>query len=925
MQIPTLYLKGTFNGWGLDTPLSVIDDHTLQATLCLSTDQYRFKISDLDGTKQWTLSGHSTKATECALEEALSLVNTQGIGNDLLFTPQAAGHYTVTIDLTSGIPAMTIEQGEQKSEAETDRPTIDIALKATEAQQLEWKKPSFALEADELFAQLAITEATPFTFVFGDNVDGYYHGTTHTFVNSGKYRHHQGWLFGGFASFINQVINDKTQAKQASLMPYGLEHHYSSSQDCLSLMQQKRQIALSVKSDTQQTLSLLPELNIPSHYVQVHQSADHIILELDDQICPEGCPKFVSLIANRPVHVQELSAQHARTIAEPMHLSSNNLNLLFSTQEEQTELVVYLSFAHQLSDAQNMAKNAAEKSALVSHQQSIYHFLCNNYLWTNDVEYNKAVMWARLASRTFVSHEFGTGIWAGLPWFKDCWGRDTFIALSGTSLVNGFFEEAKAIIENFAAMQMTDESSVNFGRIPNRVTSKTNIIYNTTDGTPWMIREALEYINYSGDEAFAKAIYPALKRFISGVEKHYLAQDGLMSHRHPDTWMDAKIDGAIPWSPRGPKANDIQALWFESLHCAMALAELVGDDESKQHWQARAAQVKQSFISQFWNSEQRCLADHLTDGDKPDYSVRPNQLMTISIPQQESLTTPDIEQHIVKNAVDKLLFPWGICSLQQQHVDFHPYHDNQSQYHKDAAYHNGTIWGWNAGFTVTALTRYKQQDFSYQLSKNLAKQILNQGCRGTMSENLDAYQHDNNKLVESGTFAQAWSVSEYARNAQQDYLGYRPQLLDNRINIAPKLPQQWTQFDASLPYGKSKQVVLSYSLNDEVARYTLTSSEESEAMSDIELVLTLDINNGQYAEIRSPLAIDLEITINQESGEVTANNAKAVITIHNQPNYELLEGLEFAMPEFSIAHNSILNQDYLRGKRENQELAVAKD
>ena len=153
----------------------------------------------------------------------------------------------------------------------------------------------------------------------------------------------------------------KTQAKQASLMPYGLEHHYSSSQDCLSLMQQKRQIALSVKSDTQQTLSLLPELNIPSHYVQVHQSADHIVLELDDQICPEGCPKFVSLIANHPVHIQELSAQHARTIAEPMHLSSNNLNLLFSTQEEQTELVVYLSFAHQLSDAQNMAKNAAEK------------------------------------------------------------------------------------------------------------------------------------------------------------------------------------------------------------------------------------------------------------------------------------------------------------------------------------------------------------------------------------------------------------------------------------------------------------------------------------------------------------------------------------------------------------------------------------
>ncbi|WP_236534424.1 amylo-alpha-1,6-glucosidase [Vibrio vulnificus] len=84
-------------------------------------------------------------------------------------------------------------------------------------------------------------------------------------------------------------------------------------------------------------------------------------------------------------------------------------------------------------------------------------------------------------------------------WFKDCWGRDTFIALSGTSLINGLFDEAKAIISNFASMQKSDLDDVNHGRIPNRVTSKTNIIYNTTDGTPWMIREIMEYLHYSGD------------------------------------------------------------------------------------------------------------------------------------------------------------------------------------------------------------------------------------------------------------------------------------------------------------------------------------------------------------------------------------------------------------------------------------------
>lgn len=142
-----------------------------------------------------------------------------------------------------------------------------------------------------------------------------------------------------------------------------------------------------------------------------------------------------------------------------------------------------------------------------------------------------------------INQEFGySGIWAGLPWFKDGWGRDTFIALPGICLVNGDFATAKSIIEDFARLQETRPDSVHYGRIPNRVSSDSQIIYNTTDGTPWMIRELLEYLNYSGDTAFASKLYPVLKHFISGVERHYLADDGCMLHRDPDTWMDAKIE-----------------------------------------------------------------------------------------------------------------------------------------------------------------------------------------------------------------------------------------------------------------------------------------------------------------------------------------------------------------------------------------------
>ncbi|MEZ9287455.1 amylo-alpha-1,6-glucosidase [Vibrio lentus] len=925
MQIPTLYLKGTFNGWGLDTPLIKEPDGSYSASICLSTDLYRFKISDLDGTKQWTLSGHESNATACALEQTIPLINTQGIGNDLLLSPTEAGQYSLKIQFTTSTPTLTVTKGQYSTSSTPQRNLVDTRLTEVEGELPTWQHPDFAMPHDQLFQKLAITDTCSFPFAFGDNVDGYYHGTTYNYVNSGKYRHHQGWILGTFASYINGKINNKLEAKHASLMPYGIEHHFDNGQESLSLIPGARLVSLSVSSKTPSVLSLIPELNIPTTHSKVHISDSKIVLELSPQVCPDGSPRFVAIASNHAVHAREISLDAHPEIRDLVQLSKSNTKLMLTTSDKQTELIVYLGFAETLKAASSLVNQAVKNNEHVLHQQRIYEFLTNNYLWTNDLEYNRAVMWSRLASRTFVSHEFGTGIWAGLPWFKDCWGRDTFIALSGTSLVNGLFIEAKEIIENFASMQMLDEDSPNYGRIPNRVTSKTNIIYNTTDGTPWMIREALEYINYSSDVAFAKAIYPTLKRFITGVEKHYLNEDGLMAHRHPDTWMDAKIDGMTPWSPRGPKANDIQALWFESLNCAIQLANLVGDSDSEKSWTIQAGKVKESFATKFWDDKNHRLADHLSQDDMPDYSVRTNQLMTISIPQNSPLNQNEREQYIVKNAVETLLFPWGICSLQQEHVDFHPYHDNQAMYHKDAAYHNGTIWGWNAGFTITALNKFKQQDLSYQLSKNLAKQILTQGCRGTMSENLDAFQEGNRDLVESGTFAQAWSVSEYARNAQQDYLGYCPRLLDNQIHLTPNFPSCWSELVASLPFGQGNQLRLSFESKNGISHYKIQSNLEDTVSPEITLVLTLDINHESVAVISTPLTQSLEIMIDSHQNQVTVNDKQAQLEIQPKPNNAILRDLQFAKPDFARQHNSLMSKDYLLNKRNKQKLSAAKD
>jgi len=781
-------------------------------------------------------------------------------------------------------------------------------------------KSSNILTQGELFQTLAIESHIPFPFVLGDNLDGYYEGSTHCSSGSARYRHHQGWYLGGFASCIGSTLNNKALTQRATLMPYGIEHYYANaSKDCLSLIAGQRLAALSVESASSDVLALIPELNLNPLNCQIEVIENCLLISVNPKICPKGSFSFIAISANQAFRAQILSEESAEHYGA-VFCTSQNVQLELSSESRTKGFTTYFIFSNAKEDAIKQVQTAALENAKLKYQRSIYEFLIKNYFWCDDHEYNRAVMWARLSSRIFVNKERGTGIWAGLPWFKDCWGRDTFIALQGTSLINGEFEEARDIITNFASMQLDDINNHNHGRIPNRVTSETNIIYNTTDGTPWMIREIVEYINYTGDTQFAHQMLPIVKRFIEGVEKYYLDDDGLMLHRDPDTWMDAKINGQIPWSPRGPKANDIQALWFESLQVAYQLARWEGDQVFSLHCLTLADKVKISFIDKFWDDTSLQLADHLKRGDVKDVSVRPNQLMTLTIPTSQALVPEPIGLHIVKNSVEHLLFPWGICSLQQDHTEFHPYHDNRCEYHKDAAYHNGTIWGWNAGFTVGALTRYLQQDLAYELSKNLAHQILYHGHRGTMSENLDAYQESETSLVQSGTYAQAWSVAEFARNTQQDYLGFTPKLSTNTIELRPSLPSTWKNLTARLPFGDGNALYVQMEQNEQ----TTFLFEFEHAKPEIQFIVKLR-SKGYEISIEALMSETMTIKWQPESGQIYCNREDVKITLNSLPLFTSLEGLTFTQPNLALSHQALKEVNYLLNKRSSENLCVAKD
>lgn len=456
--------------------------------------------------------------------------------------------------------------------------------------------------------------------------------------------------------------------------------------------------------------------------------------------------------------------------------------LTYGTEEECREL--HKEF---LAHGQELIQERKERiNALVTEY---------NPVKTNLPELDRALDWITITMDELITEQQGNGIYAGLPWFNEYWGRDMFISMPGACLVTGQFEVAKKILKDFATLQDTDPTSETYGRIPNRANLE-GILYNTTDGTPRFVIQALELAEYSGDTEFLHELYPAISMSIEASIKNYIDEKGYLTHADADTWMDVKRNG-IPGSPRGNKANDIQALWYQQLVAGSKIAALLGDEGAAEKWSGLAVMLASNFEYDFCNKEEGYIYDHINTDGSADLQFRPNQLYCFDL-----ILDDDFKQQVTRRTWEELVYPWGVASLAQWDQQFHPQHENWNYYHKDDAYHNGTIWLWNNGIAMQRMIEYGQIDTAWELFKNMNRQALHEGAVGSLSENADAHPREGQTWVNrSGTFLQAWSNAEHLRVWYQHFLGIRPDLLSGKIIIEPRIPSEITSIETSVKVG----------------------------------------------------------------------------------------------------------------------------
>lgn len=346
---------------------------------------------------------------------------------------------------------------------------------------------------------------------------------------------------------------------------------------------------------------------------------------------------------------------------------------------------------------------------------------------------------------------------AGYPWFK-CRARDTFIALPGLTLA---IEEQ----DYFELVMKTAERGLREFMNGEPLTVKLYEI-EQPDVLLWCAWAIQQYAKEVGNEKCLQMYGKLLKDVIHFIEEGNhpnlrLDSNGLLHTEGRDravTWMNSMANGR-PIVPRTGYIVEFNALWYNALKFAAAMAEQNNETENVARYEALAELCQKSFVDTFLN-EYGYLFDYV-DGNMMDWSVRPNMIFAVAL--DYSPLSQDQKKSVLDVCTRELLTPKGLRSLSPKSGGYNPiYVGPQTQ--RDYAYHQGTAWPWLGGFYMEAcLKLYKRTRLSF-----IERQMVGyedevfSHCIGTIPELFDG----NPPFSGRGGISFAVNVAEILRTLE---------------------------------------------------------------------------------------------------------------------------------------------------------------
>ncbi len=353
------------------------------------------------------------------------------------------------------------------------------------------------------------------------------------------------------------------------------------------------------------------------------------------------------------------------------------------------------------------------------------------------------------SARQFIIRRPGnrTEVMSGYPWYGKA-GRSAFIALPGLTLEQGYKEDCMDVLDTMVGDMHNGDFA---GKASAEVAADAPLWFF------WTLQQLEEHIGASAIwekyGAAMKSILSAYRRgFFGGcVAMHtnglvWASRDGMAL-----TWMDCVMDGQ-PVTPRAGYAVEINALWYNAVSYALALAKKMGDKEFEKEWKALPAQIQQSFVDTFYLSEEGYLADYVDMRGK-NYDIRCNQMIACGLPY--TMLNEEQIVNVWRTVRQHLLTPAGLRSLSPLNPLFEStYKENPIE--QEAAATNGAVWVWPLMFYIECAMKLDGERFLPHAEEMLAAfdDNIQTYCIGSVAEYYDA----NPPFAPRGAVSQAWSV-----------------------------------------------------------------------------------------------------------------------------------------------------------------------
>ncbi len=514
-----------------------------------------------------------------------------------------------------------------------------------------------------------------------------------------------------------------------------------------------------------------PSFGIPSAEWVPHGDGGYYILHTDD-------PQLSALVAMPRTQPGLLVPYQERPKTFPAELK-----LHFDPRTD-SDLVFPLAIMMRSGSedpAHALASLIGSIPGLYAETESYYRHFFDTRLTveTPDPRFDRALRWAEISvDQGRVRFHDETGLVAGYyesgdsarPGFAWFFGRDS---LWTSYAVNSYgdFALTRQILEFLARRQRAD------GKIMHEYSQTADLVdwkslpyfYASADSTPLFVMAMEDYVGVSGDLAFLRSHWDAVKRAFAFTRAHDSDGDGIYENTEGTGWVES-------WPPGMPHQEIyLAALDQQSTSAFSRLAALMGEESLAAGARARSQEIWGRIESEYYNPDTRFYGfSRNADGSRDN---------SATVFPSVAWWTGRLALRRADDMLDRWASPefstdWGARDLSER-----------ASYYDPISYHQGSVWPLYTGWLSLA---------EYRAGRELsACAHLMQNADLTGAQDLGAVTE-----LLSGKFFQPlgrssshqiWSAAMILTPALRGLFGLDWDALRHTLRLAPNLPASWNR------------------------------------------------------------------------------------------------------------------------------------